>query len=49
MKNLYLILLVVFVTFSCSPKKEKSETVSKLDAKTLMAESMQRFSAAWNQ
>ena len=49
MKKSYLILLVVLVTFSCSPKKQKSETISKLDAKTLMAESMQRLTAAWNQ
>ena len=49
MKKLYLLLLVAFVTFSCSQKKQQNETVSKLDAKTLMAESMQRLTAAWNQ
>ena len=49
MKKSFLILLSVLFTFSCSQKKQKNEIVSKPDAKTLMEESMQRFSTAWNQ
>ena len=49
MKKSLLILLTVLFTFSCSQKKKKNEIVSKPDAKTLMKDSMQRFSTAWNQ
>jgi len=49
MKKLLLLLLTILFTFSCSQKKKKNEIVSKPDAKTLMEESMQRFSTAWNQ
>ncbi len=48
MKKSLLLLLTVLFTFSCSQKK-KNEIVSKPDAKTLMEESMQRLSTAWNQ
>jgi len=49
MKKSSLLLLSLFITFSCTQKKQKSEPASKPSAETLMAESMQRFSSAWNQ
>ena len=49
MKKSSLLLLSLFITFSCTQKKQKSEPSSKPSAETLMAESMQRFSSAWNQ
>ena len=49
MKKSSLLLFSLFITFSCSQKKQKSEPTSKPSAETLMAESMQRFSSAWNQ
>ena len=49
MKKSSLLLLSLFITFSCTQKKQKSEPTSKPSAETLMAESMQRFSSAWNQ
>lgn len=33
----------------CSQTKEKTKTITKPDAKTLMEESIQRFTTAWNQ
>ena len=49
MKKSSLLLFSLFITFSCTQKKQKSEPASKPSAETLMAESMQRFSSAWNQ
>jgi len=49
MKKSSLLLFSLFITFSCTQKKQKSEPTSKPSAETLMAESMQRFSSAWNQ
>ncbi|MDA0794705.1 MAG: nuclear transport factor 2 family protein [Bacteroidetes bacterium] len=49
MKKSYLIVLTVLFVFNCTQKKQKNETESKPLAETLMAESIQRFSTAWNQ
>lgn len=49
MKYIYLALIAAIVLSSCTEEKKKKEVVSKPDAETLMQESMQRFSSAWNQ
>lgn len=44
-----MILLTVLFAFSCAQKKQKNKTNSQSFAENLMAESIQRFSTAWNQ
>ena len=48
-KKSCLIVLTVLFAFNCTQKKQKTETESKPLAETLMAESIQRFTTAWNQ